>query len=151
VISSVLSTMTCRQHLQLNILELTIYSRTVLVPSISKYSLIFNASSAGAKSSFITIQAGRFIKVPAKIRAPLSRKSTQKVSSICCNTPFSVPKMARLLVISPWKLPPRGAFSYVGLQRFLLRVHNVSDLDTTVVCDRWIGYCIGFVWLGCIR
>ena len=55
----------------------------------------------------------------------------RKVSPICCNTPFSVPKMAHLLVISPCKLPFNGVYSYVGLLRFLLRIHNVSDLDIT--------------------
>ena len=30
------------------------------------------------ESSFITIQGGRFVKLPAKIRAPLSRKACEK-------------------------------------------------------------------------
>jgi hypothetical protein len=47
-----------------------------------------NASSRGVKSSFITIQAGRFTKLAAKIWAPPSWKRIQKVSPICCNTPF---------------------------------------------------------------
>jgi hypothetical protein len=52
--------------------------------------------------SMLHYHSGRSLhKVSAKIRAPLSRKSTQKVSPICCYTPFYVPKMACLLVISP--------------------------------------------------
>jgi hypothetical protein len=57
--------------------EYTEAAKVELTPS-NKTLTVRNASSAGAKSSFITIQAGRFIKVPVKIRAPLSQKSTQK-------------------------------------------------------------------------
>jgi hypothetical protein len=94
-----------------------------------------NASSAGVKSSFITIQAGRFTKLAAKIWAPLSRKSMQKVSPICCYTPFLSIKWLVCWWYHPENCRPVGHFL------------TLYPIQIQLLCNRWNGYYIGFVEL----